>query len=128
MIRLLRESHTAAKFDFPFSAPHAAALFDSHLSDGLILVLGSPAQGMLLAKTFDHPFGAGLWAKETVWFIRPEARGRAALRMLDAYEEWARSQGCIKIGMASLELNDVSGLYRRKGYSPAETHHIKSLR
>ncbi|MCF1437152.1 GNAT family N-acetyltransferase, partial [Agrobacterium vitis] len=76
---------------------------------------------------FDHPFGAGLVAKETVWFIAPQARGRSGLIMLDAYEAWAKSIGCISIGMAALATNDVSSLYARRGYTPAETHFIKPI-
>ena len=89
---------------------------------------GQPANGVLMAMAFDHPFGAGKWAKETVWYIAPEARGRSALHMLDAYETWAREQGCSAIGMASLATNDVSRIYERRGYAPAETHFVKSLR
>lgn len=127
VIRLLKDSHAAAGFTFPFSAPHADLLFRQHLERGLVLVAGDLAQGVLMAMTFDHPFGAGKWAKETVWYIAPEARGRAALRMLDAYEAWAREQGCVAIGMASLATNDVSRIYERRGYAPAETHFLKAL-
>lgn len=127
VIRLLKESHAAAGFTFPFSAPHAAQLFDAHLIDGLILVVGQTAQGVLMARKFEHPFGAGKWAKETVWYISPDARGRSAFQMLDAYEAWAREQGCVTIGMASLATNDVSGIYERRGYAPAETHFLKAL-
>lgn len=127
VIRLLKDSHAAAGFTFPFSAPHADALFRAHMERGLILVAGEPAQGVLMASTLDHPFGAGKWAKETVWYIAPEARGRSALQMLDAYEAWAREQGCVTIGMASLATNDVSRIYGRRGYAPAETHFVKSL-
>ena len=126
-IRLLRDSHAAAGFTFPFSAPHADALFRQHLERGIVLVCGQPARGVLMAATFDHPFGAGRWAKETVWYIAPEARGRSAIQMLDAYEAWAREQGCSMVGMASLATNDVSGLYARRGYAPAETHFLKAL-
>lgn len=127
VINLLRESHAAARFNFPFSAPHANALFMSHVENGLALVCGSPVNGLLMAMAFDHPFGAGLWAKETVWYISPADRGSAALRMLDAYEAWARERGCVTICMASLATNDVSRIYERKGYSPAETHFTKAV-
>lgn len=127
VIRLLKESHAAAGFQFPFSAPHADALFRHHLDRGLVLVCGTPALGVLMATTFDHPFGAGLWAKETVWYIAPTARGRSAVHMLDAYEAWARESGCTSVGMASLVGNDVSRLYARCGYAPAETHFVKPL-
>ncbi|MEO4000307.1 GNAT family N-acetyltransferase [Mesorhizobium sp. CAU 1732] len=127
VVRLLGESHKAAGFTFPFDAVRAEALFKQHMAAGLVLVLGDPAQGVLMAAATDHPFGMGRVAKETVWFIRPEARGRSAFKMLDAYEAWAREQGCVAVGMASLATNDVSRLYERRGYAAAETHFLKSL-
>lgn len=127
VIRLLKESHAAAGFRFTFSAPHADALFRQHIERGLLLVCGRPAKGVLMARTFEHPFGAGKWAKESVWYVTPDARGRSAIQMLDAYEAWAREQGCSTIGMASLESNDVSRLYARRGYVPVETHFLKTI-
>ncbi|MEN5277305.1 GNAT family N-acetyltransferase [Brucella sp. TWI432] len=128
-IRLLRSSHSAAGFTFPFQAAYAASLFDQHLASlqAVALVLGDEPQGILLAAWFEHPFGAGRYAKETVWFIDPSARGRSALLMLDAYEAWAREQSCTAIGMASLASNDVSRIYGRRGYQAAETHFLKLL-
>lgn len=128
VISLLKESHAAARLTFPFSAPHLDLLFRQHMERGLVLVTGEPAHGVLMAMTFDHPFGAGKWAKETCWYIAPSGRGRSALQMLDAYEAWAREQGCTTIGMASLASNDVSKIYERRGYAPAETHFVKALR
>jgi GNAT superfamily N-acetyltransferase len=127
VIGLLKESHAAAGFTFPFSAPHADRLFRQHMAAGLVLVAGVPARGVLMAVAFDHPFGAGKWSKESCWYIAPDARGRSALQMLDAYEAWAREHGCTTIGMASLATNDVSRIYERRGYAPAETHFLKSL-
>lgn len=128
-IRLLRESHEAAGFTFPFSAVHASALFDLHYSSpqACILVMGDKPQGLLMASWFEHPFGAGRYAKETVWYVTQAARGRGAIKMLDAYEAWAKEQGCAAIGMASLISNDVSKLYERRGYAAAETHFVKSI-
>lgn len=127
VIRLLKDSHAAAGFTFPFSAPHADALFRTHMERGLVLVCGKPARGVLMAATFEHPFGAGRWAKETVWYVAPQARGRSAIQMLKTYEAWARDRGCTAIGMASLAGNDVSRIYKRCGYTPAETHFVKPL-
>ncbi|WOC15432.1 GNAT family N-acetyltransferase [Pseudochrobactrum sp. MP213Fo] len=130
-IHLLRESHEAAGFGFAFKAAYAAALFDHHISTPQACMLvfehnGEP-QGLLMATCFEHPFGAGRYAKETVWYIAACARGRAALQMLDAYEAWALEQNCTAIGMASLISNDVAKLYERRGYAPIETHYLKSL-
>ncbi|UXT48828.1 GNAT family N-acetyltransferase [Agrobacterium tumefaciens] len=129
VVALLRESHEAAGFTFPFQAACADRLFQQHLAsdNACVLVAGKPAQGVLMAAAFEHPFGAGRIAKETVWFVTPQARGRGAIKMLDSYEEWARSVGCVSAGMASLATNDISSLYERRGYSAVETHFMKSL-
>ncbi len=129
VVALLRESHEAAGFTFPFRAAYADRLFQQHLASTMacVLIVGQPAQGVLMAYAFEHPFGAGRIAKETVWFVSPEARGRGSIRMLDAYEAWARSVGCVSVGMASLATNDVSSLYERRGYSAVETHFLKPL-
>lgn len=130
-IRLLRESHEAASFVFRFQAAYASALFDGHMSHphacALVLEHEGQVQGVLMASWFEHPFGAGRYAKETVWYVAPIARGRAAIKMLAAYEAWARDQDCVAVGMASLITNDVSSLYERCGYAPVETHFVKSL-
>lgn len=129
VIALLRESHTAAGYAFPFQAARAALLFQQHMESprACVIVIGRPAQGILLAVSNDHPFGAGQVAVETVWFVSEAARGRGSLKMLDAYEAWARSVGSTSIVMASLATNDVSGIYVRHGYAPIETHFLKRL-
>jgi hypothetical protein len=129
VVALLRESHAAAGFSFPFQAAYADQLFRQHLASPMacVLVAGEPACGILMAVAYEHPFGAGRIAKETVWFVSPNARGRLGLAMLDAYEAWARSLGCTSAGMASLTSNDVSRIFERRGYAPVETHFVKSL-
>lgn len=129
VIGLLKQAHAAAGFAFPFQAAYAEQVFLSHTGNtaSCCIVLGERPVGVLMARMFSHPFGAGWWAKETVWFVEPAHRGRGSLRMLDAYEDWARSVGCSVIGMASLASNDVSALYRRRGFAPVETHFIKEL-
>lgn len=130
-IRLLRDSHEAAGFVFKFQAAYASALFDGHMSHAHACVLvfehEGQVQGVLMASWFEHPFAAGRYAKETVWYVAADARGRGAFKMLDAYEAWARDQSCVSVGMASLITNDVSRLYERRGYAPVETHFVKSL-
>ncbi|MBP2550166.1 uncharacterized membrane protein YdcZ (DUF606 family) [Neorhizobium galegae] len=129
VVALLRESHAAAGFTFPFQAAFADRLFQQHLASPLacVLVAGDPVLGILLAVAYEHPFGAGRMAKETVWFVSPKARGRLGLAMLDAYEAWAKSIGCTSAGMASLASNDVSRIFKRRGYAPIETHFAKPL-
>lgn len=137
-VELLRDSHGAAGFGggdgfvFPFDCAYAARLFLAHLQAPRALCLvnevaGRP-QGLLLAIAYEHPFGPVWLARETVWWIDPSHRGRAAVAMLDAYEAWAAEQGCKFAGMAGMgEDPDVAKLYLRRGYRVAETHFLKAI-
>jgi len=138
VIRLLKLSHDAAGFahggsgfTFVFDPAYAERLFMTHfLPDHLILILklDEMVRGILMAACAEHPFGPVRLAKETVWFIEPDYRGSAAVRMLDQYENWARSSGCRYAGMAGMgEDPDVGKLYLRRGYFAAERHFLKAV-
>jgi GNAT superfamily N-acetyltransferase len=141
VVRLLEHSRGGAGFDqaeamtgfhFAFDPVYAARLFTSHvmLPNRLCLVLevDGAAQGVLMASADPHPFGPVRLAQETVWWIEPEHRGRDAVRMLDAYEDWAREQDCNFSGMVGMgAVPDVGKLYHRRGYRTAETHFLKAL-
>jgi hypothetical protein len=139
VITLLRNSRCAAGFDrgdgltgfsFPFDPAYAERLFLAHLSEHalcLILDVEGP-QGVLMATAGQHPFGPVRLARETLWWIEPDHRGLAAVKMLDAYESWARAEGCDYAGMAGMGSDpDVGRLYVRRRYSVAETHYLKAL-
>ncbi len=72
-------------------------------------------------------FGMGWIAAEAFLFVEPGARGRAGLRLIGAYEAWAREQRCARTRLTSLAGNDVSAIYLRLGYAPVETHFMKSI-
>lgn len=131
VVDLLRQSHAAARWSFPFDPARAHALFTSHIQTNracaLVLEVDGQVSGLLMASLFEHPFGAGVCATETVWFIKESARGKYGLTMLDAYEAWAKQSGCASVCMASLAINDVSSIYTRRGYEPVETHFMKEL-
>ena len=141
VVRLLEHSRQGAGFDqadgltgfsFPFDRGYALQLFLAHLIGMrccLVLEAGGAAQGVLMAVADPHPFGPVWLARETVWWIEPAWRGGgAALRMLQAYEAWARDRGCAFIGMAGMGADpEVAKLYLRRGYRAAETHFLKAV-
>lgn len=127
VVALLREFHAAAGCTFAFDPVRAAALFTAHMTPGACVLVTDDLSGILMATAGDHPFGMGKVARETFWFVSPAARGRAGIELLDAYEVWAREQGCVSVGMTALASNDVSAIYRRRGYAVAETHFTKAL-
>lgn len=131
IVRLLKDAHSAAALPFAFSAPHALALVDRHIAEpNLLAIVYAPERplGVLLASAQDHPFAAVRYSFETVWWIAPDARGKAASEMLGAYEAWAASQNCAFAGMAALATFPRAGLiYRRRGFRETETHFLKPL-
>lgn len=129
VIALLRESHAERGYDYPFQAAYANQLFEQHMAhaNACVLLFGDPAQGVLMSVAIEHPFGMGRVSSESLWYISPSARGRGGFKMLDAYEDWARKQGCKHAGIVSLKENDVSKLYERRGYVAVETHFMKPL-
>lgn len=83
---------------------------------GLALVLDRDGpHGLLLASAAPSPFAPVLVAQEMAWWIDPPQRGRWAVAMLDAYEDWASGIGA---GIAGLSCFDerTARLYDRRGY------------
>lgn len=109
-------------------------LFDLHRTvDDACLIVYAPEkpEGFLMAALFAHPFDPRMKiAKDTAWYVAEGTRGRLSIvyRMLDAYEDWARSRGCGYVGMAGMGAAPrVGKIYERRGYVAAETHYLKKL-
>lgn len=142
VLRLMRDSAMAAGLDdgrgaagfrVPFDAAWAERLVLGHIRDPeqlcLLHVHDGEAAGLLMARSYMHPFGPVRIASETLWWLDPAARGgRAAYAMLGAYERWAAERGCAYAGMAGMGADPAVGpLYLRRGYRLAETHYLKAL-
>lgn len=92
---------------------------------------GEP-QAMLVAALVGAWFAPSrVFATELAWWVDPEARGTTvAVRLVRAYEEWARESGAIAATMSSLERCDgeiVGTMLARMGYARGETTHYKEL-
>jgi len=138
VIRMLRAAHGEtgldgeAAFKVKFDPAYANSLFEAHRQrpEALCLIYAPDGQprGVLMALASWHPFGPVRCARETLWWIEPEFRGRGALHMLSAYEAWAREVGCAYVGMAGLGHDPrVGRMYERRGYTRAETHFLKEV-
>lgn len=121
-----------ADLPLPFDAAHVSLTVADYIAapDKLALVAVGPrgVSGALLASCSVSPLAPVRLAQELAWWVDPQARGRAAFRMLDAYEQWAREQGCALIGMAGRGDARLSRLYRARGFaSTNEDHFLKVL-
>lgn len=90
------------------------------------------AIGMLVAVL------APLWyapscnvATELAWWVEQEHRGgTAAIRLIQAYETWARNEQASMVTMSNLEVGDdnrVASMLNRMGYRMTEQSHTKGI-
>ena len=68
-------------------------------------------------------------ATELAWFVSKDYRGKpASLKLIKAFEKWAKESGANHIGMGDIEgISSLEKLYNRLGYERAETVYLKEL-
>lgn len=84
--------------------------------------------GLLTPDLFDDR----LCATEIFWFVgKTHRRGSGAIRLLDAYEQWAFSSGAVECRLVYLNGGEqdarLHALYERRGYRIRETGWAKPL-
>lgn len=128
---IAKRFHGASGIPFPFDAAHAAATAQEYIeaSDKLCLALevDGVLRGALAASASISPLVPARVAEELIFWIDPECRGRAALKMISAYEQWARDQGCIAIGLSALGDPRVARLFRASGFALIENKFLKMV-
>lgn len=131
VLMMARSFQAASGLPIPFKADYASLLFDALLTNPTMLCIvldDNGPQGVLAAQTGTLPLAPIKAASELIWWIEPAYRGRAAKQMLDAYEAWAKEQGCAFVNMIGLGADPItSRLYERRGYIAAERHFMKPL-
>jgi hypothetical protein len=99
--------------------------------DYLVLVLENKGeiQGSIVGVCIAPWMMTEPFAVELAWFVRKSARdGRGAIKLVRAYESWAKSKGVTKICMSDLtKVQGLGKLYERLGYSLSETSYIKEI-
>jgi GNAT superfamily N-acetyltransferase len=84
------------------------------------------ALGAVLAPDLNNN---DLLATECFMYSLPHKRGNG-LRLLLAFEEWARQMGAKRVAMIhllSLQPERLASLYHRMGYAPMEVNYVKAL-
>jgi GNAT superfamily N-acetyltransferase len=85
--------------------------------------------GALGAVHYPDPFNGHKCAIEQYWFVMPQFRGRGGL-LLREFENWAKAEGCKRIGMIHLQRlqpTELRNFYERLGYEHIESAYIKDL-
>jgi hypothetical protein len=125
-------------------APHAtiaeyddadiATAIRACMQHGVLLVADQDGVvvGMLFGVVSGFWFAPrSLWATELAWWVEPAARGgTAGIRLVTAFQDWAREQGAKVVAMSSLHLdhdNRVSSVLQRMGFAQSEHTYIKRI-
>lgn len=85
--------------------------------------------GAIAGVIYPDLYSGVLVATEFFWIVREEKRG-PGVRLYEAFERWAREQGCAQVRMVHLldSMPDkLERFYKHFGYEPTETHYVKEL-
>src|SRR5688572_9076222 len=86
-------------------------LFGLYGDDGVI----HGAMGGVLAPDLNNGHTIGI---EAFWYVLPQYRGRGAIRLIEAYEKWAKEKGARRVCMIhllNLQPERLGELYQRLG-------------
>lgn len=104
--------------------------FQSRPTDRITIlwVADGEPRGLLAAVAERNLFNYDRFAGELVWWIDPPYRkSRAAYKMIEAYEYWAKEKaGCKTVTLVDL-MGNLDRYYKRKGYERRETTYLKVL-
>lgn len=131
ILAMCRDFHTASGIPLAFDPAYASLSVADFIADpaklALVLVSDGMLGGILAASVTPSPLSPVLLAQEVIWWIAPALRGRAALPMLRAYDDWARGMGCAAVGVSALNDPRVARLFGRAGFDLIENKFLKVL-
>lgn len=132
VIALLREAHESAlsKF-FEFDAAMAERQWNAHLASAesicLVHEVDGVPRGVFVGAATNYPSGPVRLALEVVFWVTPQYRGSAWLRIMREFEAWAKRKGCAFTSISSKQDERFSTALERRGYAQAETHYLKAV-
>lgn len=82
--------------------------------------------GMIGMVAYPHPLSMEPVASELFWWVEPEHRGIAGVKLLKEAEAWADAKNVVRLFMVAPTV-EVGHLYARQGYQALEMHYQKDL-
>lgn len=99
----------------------------AELIDGKGVIFIAPGKGFLAGIKVKFLYGDHNVASELGWWVEPKYRlDGVGKDLLEAFEEWAKEQGCTSVTMVALD-DELDKFYRSKGYRLREWSYMKEL-
>lgn len=132
---LAQEFYASSRFLKDFDLDRFVSLWTVLLKNGsgVIFLLESDGEivGTIAGVAHPEPYSARVTAQEFYLFIRAESRGGVGLlKLLRAFEAWARAKGCAQIRIGHLQdsmPDQLKRLYERMGFEHVESTFAKEL-
>lgn len=132
VVKLARDFHRAASLPYEFCPAHFSATAQDHIEAprklALILEVDGALRGALLASWHVCPLYPHRQAQELLFWVDPAHRGRAPRKMVAAYEEWARAEGCAVAALSGLLTDErLARWFQGAGFTLSENKFQKML-
>lgn len=111
-------------FDEAAANAHFDLLFK--VAKCLLYEIDGKVVGLIAGIVSAKYFCSGKSLQEIVWFVHPDHR-TVGVRLLRAFEQLARDEGCDDVMLTHLEGNDLSGIYEKLGYKRVQTTYLKGV-
>lgn len=130
-----QEFYASSKFLRKFEIDKFVTFWKNMIESGMGTIIaafdeGEPI-GAIGGLAYPDPYSGEMTVQEFFWFVRPEHRGPAGLRLYFALEKWAKEEkGATVIRMAHLTDSmpeKLTRVYTRLGFEHAETVYSKDL-
>jgi GNAT superfamily N-acetyltransferase len=125
--------HGETRYPTSFNDGRVEALVSRMIgtSSAVIFVAGEPACGFLAAFKDVSPMTGEHFANEIAFWVDPShRRGKYGAALIDAYVDWAKSNGCAVARLTTQENMRpelVERVYGRFGFGKQETAFIRRL-
>ena len=116
IVILVREFREATGQNLPFNEVYLSSqiAFWIENQDAFVCV-NDKCSGVIIATLSDYPFAPIRQSMEVIWYVKPSARGKDGLLLLNSYINWAESKDCTII-LAMDYLGLASKIYKRRGF------------
>lgn len=99
----------------------------THVYNRNTVIFLEPGAGIIAGLACPFLYGECLVASELAWWVEPTMRStKVGKELMDAFEDWARNEGCKLITMISID-DTLGKYYEKRGYSLYEHAYMKEL-